>query len=132
LNAVFEKWAKKSSPFGELSATDLRVVLMEWVRENRFQQGWGHNRFELPRPRLLALVRFLDSNRDGVIDLQEFTNFYADVINDMEAEEQVVQKVASTRRKKSGERPAGAASKALIRTSRSSALVGKRKPQIVI
>jgi hypothetical protein len=68
-----------------LTAADLRLVLIDWAYEHI------SDKFELPRPRLLAMVRLIDVNRNGIIDFAEFKSFYASAVRDREQERKVAE-----------------------------------------
>jgi hypothetical protein len=60
--------------------------MIDWVKEHL------NERFELPRPRLLAMIRFIDTNRDGLIDLAEFRMFHKSALQEMEEEKKRARK----------------------------------------
>lgn len=71
LSALFAEWSRVTQKGAKdrILPRDIRKIILEWSHEN------GHTHLKITRPKLLAMMRLIDHNRDGSINFLEFRRF---------------------------------------------------------
>jgi hypothetical protein len=84
ISSIFVKWASLSKPDTVLNASDLRKTMTAWVQTHL------NGNFEMPRQRLLAMMRLIDTDKDGTIDYADFRNLCENALKEQKEEEAAI------------------------------------------